>query len=166
MWGLKHPSRRSNSKVLIWMKSLIMDEVCFLLCKSLQPWHEDVWAHRFHAWIECIIIMSKKMSYYRWTHWGTYSVMMYYSTWVTSTRLVPWFVCEWMEYNWEELGLPMNWQCSMDEYIYMFVCTSSIPSFYVCVHSSSWWRVWPTMAIQKAFTQLFLPSIWMISYLP
>ncbi len=117
------------------MKGLIMDEVCFLLCKSLQPWHEDVWAHRFHAWIECIIIMSKTMSYYRWTHWGTYSVMMYYSTWVTSTRLVPWFVCEWMEYNWEELGLPMNSQCSMDEYIYIYiyVCMYIIDSIVLCM---------------------------------
>jgi len=65
-----------------------------------------------------------------------------------------------MEYNWEELGLPMNWQCSMDEYIYICLYVQHRFRRSMYVHSSSLWRVWPTMAIQKAFTQLLLPSIW------
>jgi hypothetical protein len=52
---------------------------------------------------------------------------MIYSTWIASTRLGSMVVCEWMEYHWDELGLPMN-LAMFDGCIYGW--PTSIPSFY------------------------------------
>jgi len=49
-----------------------------------------------------------------WVH----SVMIY-STRVTSTRLVPWLHVNGWNIIGKSLDFKMNWQCSMDEYMFV-----------------------------------------------